>query len=403
MKKYLKLLLLFFLALVIIGCNKEENDNSYTIKFSTDCELTYEDVVIEKQQTIDLPTPTKKGFKFIGWYPSEKFVKGTEVTKDTVIGKNITLYAKWESIKVNVVLNTNGGQVAENVKTEYNIYSVDTIDLPKVSKDQYIFLGWFVGNTKYEGKVSFLEDTIVEARFIALSELQSEYNVTLNLNGGKFYDFDEPLSDEVLNSREYQYLRDENLSDALNKILYEFTVDFCSFKNRPSYFYEWVRYNIFDNTYESLIGNSGFLSYEYYLGKWEWLFQTLEYYAEPQNKQYFADIYSCNYTQDNKNYFEASACIRAELAGLFDVDQYVYGDYLYYSHKYTEEEILNIENLFNLTKYEPGKETIVFAPIKDGYVFRGWYDNPEFTGDAIWSIPDTWFGDITLYARWEEI
>ena len=68
-----------------------------------------------------------------------------------------------------------------------------------------------------------------------------------------------------------------------------------------------------------------------------------------------------------------------------------------------EEEILSINDLFNLKTYEPGKETPVLAPIRDGYIFCGWYDNPDFEGEAYWSIPNTWFADITLYARWEEI
>ena len=38
------------------------------------------------------------------------------------------------------------------------------------------------------------------------------------------------------------------------------------------------------------------------------------------------------------------------------------------------------------------------TPTRDGYVFAGWYDNPEFTGTALTSIPSGWEG--TLYAKW---
>ena len=40
------------------------------------------------------------------------------------------------------------------------------------------------------------------------------------------------------------------------------------------------------------------------------------------------------------------------------------------------------------------------TPVKDGYVFVGWYDNPEGTGTPIVSIPAGWQG--TLYAIWRE-
>jgi uncharacterized repeat protein (TIGR02543 family) len=45
----------------------------------------------------------------------------------------------------------------------------------------------------------------------------------------------------------------------------------------------------------------------------------------------------------------------------------------------------------------------ILAPIKEGYIFKGWYDNPDFEGEAIWKIDNTWYWDIKLYAKWEEI
>ena len=40
------------------------------------------------------------------------------------------------------------------------------------------------------------------------------------------------------------------------------------------------------------------------------------------------------------------------------------------------------------------------TPTLVGYVFAGWYNNPEFTGTALTSIPAGWEG--TLYAKWTE-
>ena len=45
-------------------------------------------------------------------------------------------------------------------------------------------------------------------------------------------------------------------------------------------------------------------------------------------------------------------------------------------------------------------ETYVLPPlVRDGYIFAGWYDNPEFAGNPITEIPAGWEG--TLYAKWE--
>lgn len=57
---------------------------------------------------------------------------------------------------------------------------------------------------------------------------------------------------------------------------------------------------------------------------------------------------------------------------------------------------------YGLTGYLPTKVTETFVlpiPVKDGYVFVGWFDNPEGTGTAITSIPAGWYG--TLYAIWK--
>ena len=42
-------------------------------------------------------------------------------------------------------------------------------------------------------------------------------------------------------------------------------------------------------------------------------------------------------------------------------------------------------------------------PVKDRYVFEGWYTNDAFTGDAVTSIPVGSTGDMTLYAKWTPV
>ena len=57
---------------------------------------------------------------------------------------------------------------------------------------------------------------------------------------------------------------------------------------------------------------------------------------------------------------------------------------------------------YGLTGDLPTKVTETFVlpiPVKEGYVFIGWFDNPEGTGTAITSIPAGWYG--TLYAIWK--
>ena len=55
----------------------------------------------------------------------------------------------------------------------------------------------------------------------------------------------------------------------------------------------------------------------------------------------------------------------------------------------------------NPANYTIESETITLdAPTKDGYTFVGWFDNAEFTGDAVTTIAAGSTGDKTFYAKW---
>ena len=60
------------------------------------------------------------------------------------------------------------------------------------------------------------------------------------------------------------------------------------------------------------------------------------------------------------------------------------------------------KNTANPKKYTPeNAEEIkdLVSPVK-GFVFEGWFSNPEFTGEKITEIPEGSSGDIVLYALW---
>ena len=61
------------------GKNSNKNPKSYTVGTST----------------ITLKSPTRKGYKFVGWYSDKKLTqKVTKITKGST--GNVILYAKWK-------------------------------------------------------------------------------------------------------------------------------------------------------------------------------------------------------------------------------------------------------------------------------------------------------------------
>ena len=68
-----------------------------------------------------LCTPTKKGYKFDGWYSGN-----TKITKDTVVNSDLNVKAKWNRNAVYITYNMNGGSLSNSHGSEIS-YSGSTI------------------------------------------------------------------------------------------------------------------------------------------------------------------------------------------------------------------------------------------------------------------------------------
>jgi uncharacterized repeat protein (TIGR02543 family) len=94
-----------------------------------------------------LPTPTRTGYKFTGWYAKKS--GGAKVTANTVhsVEANATAYARWSAKDYTVKFNAHGGDVSPSKKTV--TYDDKYGKLPKPKKDLKTFKGWY---TKANGK-----------------------------------------------------------------------------------------------------------------------------------------------------------------------------------------------------------------------------------------------------------
>ena len=103
-----------------------------------------------------LPTPTRTGYDFDGWYTRES--SGTQVDKNTAVGTNppTTLYAHWIGKKYTVTLDANGGTVSMASRTA--TYGSEYPALPAPTREGYTFDGWYTQKT---GGTKVDEDTTV--------------------------------------------------------------------------------------------------------------------------------------------------------------------------------------------------------------------------------------------------
>ena len=132
-----------------------------------------------------LPTPTRTGYDFDGWYTQK--TDGTEVKNTTSVGTNppTTLYAHWIAKKYTVTLDANGGTVSMASRTA--TYGSTYPALPDATRTGgYTFDGWYTqktGGTKADDNttVTTAADHTLYAHW-HLTPAQAPYNVKLTMD-----------------------------------------------------------------------------------------------------------------------------------------------------------------------------------------------------------------------------
>ena len=255
MKKIIVTFIAVMLFFTITCCtNQKTTSKTYTISFESDSDQSFDKVTITGQQTIALPVPQKEGFIFQGWYPNNRFQEGTEVTNNTMIGKTITLYAKWEPIDITITFNLDGGSFIKDGQMTQQIKAGQSPTLYRATKDGYLFIGYKYNDQMVEENTTFTKDSTLEAMYLSRELLENNYHITFNLNGGSFYQLNEEAYDVIY-----------DVSDQFLRSLSTFTKH-----NRWEYYY-----NCFNLLQNQLIGFDAYFGDDDNYNNWRWLMMYL--------------------------------------------------------------------------------------------------------------------------------
>jgi uncharacterized repeat protein (TIGR02543 family) len=129
--------------------------------------------------TITLPTPTKTGYTFAGWYAESGFT--TLISGAQSPGADATLYAKWTANTYTLTYTYNGATGGNGAATASYTTGGSTITLPTPTKTGYTFAGWYAESaftTSLTGAQTLTADTTIYAKWTAIN-----YNLTYNSNG----------------------------------------------------------------------------------------------------------------------------------------------------------------------------------------------------------------------------
>ena len=133
------------------------------------------------EQTVTLPTPTRKGYTFLGWTGEGITTPQPNVTIPKGSTGDKTYIENWELTGYYITMDLNGGSGKEKV-----IYTItdEDFELPTPTRNGYEFVGWTgEGITTPQTSVIIPKGSTGNKAYTANWQV-IEYTITLDTNGG---------------------------------------------------------------------------------------------------------------------------------------------------------------------------------------------------------------------------
>lgn len=173
MNKRIKWGFMIFLILILSGCESKK----YTIKIVNDNGEILSSVLVNEGDNIEnVDDPIKDGYIFVGWLKDGAYYDTT-----TPIYDDLTLTAKYTEVpegRDSYIVTFNFGEYKKTKTVKIG----EKIDKPNAPiKSGYKFLGWYIGNEKYDFSMKVLEDITLTAKWEAIQYVR----VSFDSDGGQ--------------------------------------------------------------------------------------------------------------------------------------------------------------------------------------------------------------------------
>ena len=132
---------------VMFACQYPNSDEFEVLtKYAYRVETGYQESMLTRPQMSDI-----NGYRFDGWYRDEGCTEKADFNENGTITENVTYYGKYVEQKYNISYELNGGTITSSDYTQGEVYPDTEITLPTVTREGYMFDGWFdENNHKYE-------------------------------------------------------------------------------------------------------------------------------------------------------------------------------------------------------------------------------------------------------------
>ncbi len=186
----LAILLVSFFIFLKVRSNKKikpsepkvEIKDQITISFDSDGGSSIKDIKIKKNESVKLPTPTKDGYEFAGWYLNK-----TKVSDKTKFIKDTKLKAQWIEKEVEVktfkvTFDSKGGSHVNSL----TVNCEEELSLPaSPTREGYNFISWVDKNDRpiLDKALLSCEDITLYANWEKKEEEIKKFTVTFMTNG----------------------------------------------------------------------------------------------------------------------------------------------------------------------------------------------------------------------------
>src|SRR3989339_83279 len=375
MRKLVLILAFLFLTIGIASCGSQ---TVIDVTFEENGGAEVEDIQISlTSTTVDLPTSSRDGYTFDGWYLDEGLTQPFTLAALLTQNGVLVLYAKWieETNTVTITFEESGGSAVLDITQDFNT-AVTAPNNP--TKEGYTFGGWYSDvelTTAYTFTVMPAQNITLYAKWTII-----QYTITFEESGGSaVLDITQDFNTAVTapnNPTKEGYTFGGWYSDAALTTAYTFTV--MPAQNITLYA-KWtiIQYTI---TFEEN-GGSAVLDITQD-------FNTAVTAPNNPNKE--------GYTFGGW-YSDAALTTAYTFTVMPAQNITLYAKWTIIQYTITFEEsggsaVLDITQDFNTAVTAPNN------PTKEGYTFGGWYSDAALTTAYTFTVMPA--QNITLYAKW---
>lgn len=360
--------------------------NQYTVSFDVNggSPLDSNKLKVTYDSSFVLPTPSRLGYRFAGWY------QGTTRIYDgkwTYAG-NMTLTAHWDIVTYSISYYLDGG-----IRTTYfhETYTVeDEFTLPSPYRTGYNFIGWSTSQNG-SGIVNYKinKGTTGDLSFFAKWQAK-EYTVTYDVNGG------DPLEND---NQTVTYGSDYELANP-TRFGYSFAGWYDGYNkvNNNGVWYTdgdtLLRANWALETYDIVYHLNGGIAPVQYPST----YTVNDLGSDDKDSVLLNNMptktgYSLDGLFDDSD-FTKSYTTLSEQTWVGNKDVY----FKWNPNKYTITFNVNGGNSLDNGTIDVyyGNSYVLPIPTRSGYSFQGWYNNSEKVIDGTWTRLD----DLSLTAKW---